>query len=55
MIERIVSLHALDEIEAETDKDTVDFYRLCGFTITSLGEPYPGTERFLCVKKAKLS
>jgi ribosomal protein S18 acetylase RimI-like enzyme len=35
-------------ITAETDKDAVDFYRKYGFGITSLGEKYPGVERFLC-------
>ena len=33
---------------AETDRDAVDFYRSCGFTIESLGEKYPRIERFLC-------
>lgn len=32
----------------ETDKDAVDFYKKMGFTITSLGEKYPGLERFKC-------
>lgn len=35
-------------IYAETDNDAVDFYRKYGFEITSLGEKYPGVERFLC-------
>ncbi len=35
-------------ISAETDKDGVDFYRKYGFMITSLGEKYPGVERFQC-------
>lgn len=35
-------------IIAETDKDAVDFYRKCGFKITSIGERFPGVERFLC-------
>ena len=33
---------------AETDKDAVDFYRKLGFSVTSLGEKYPGVERFHC-------
>lgn len=33
---------------AETDEEAVEFYRRIGFTIESLGEKYPGTERFLC-------
>ncbi|MGE7914625.1 GNAT family N-acetyltransferase [Lysinibacillus xylanilyticus] len=35
-------------IMAETDHEAVDFYRRYGFFITSLGEKYPGVERFLC-------
>ncbi|MDN9012761.1 GNAT family N-acetyltransferase [Brevibacillus laterosporus] len=35
-------------IYAETDHDAVDFYRNYGFEVTSLGEKYPGVERFLC-------
>lgn len=47
-------LHLLDaadpeRIEAETDEDGVNFYRSIGFTVHSLGEKYPGTERFRCV------
>lgn len=33
---------------AETDGDGVGFYRRCGFDIFSLGELYPGVERFRC-------
>lgn len=33
---------------AETDEDTVEFYRHIGFQIESLGEVSPGTERFRC-------
>ncbi len=35
-------------VQAETDKDAVDFYASLGFTITSLGEKYRGVERFDC-------
>ncbi|CAI6029592.1 GNAT family N-acetyltransferase [Cohnella sp. JJ-181] len=38
-----------DRIEAETDEDGVNFYRSIGFTVHSLGEKYPGVERYLCV------
>jgi len=34
---------------AETDEEAVDFYRNIGFEIESLGESYPGVERFKCV------
>lgn len=35
-------------IVAETDSEAVDFYRSLGFEIMSLGEKYPGVERFWC-------
>lgn len=37
------------KIIAETDQDAVGFYRKVGFEIHSLGEKYPGVERFQCV------
>ncbi len=37
-------------LSAETDKEGVEFYKACGFTIESLGELYPRTERFKCTK-----
>lgn len=33
-------------IVAETDRDGVEFYAAIGFAVTSLGEKYPGVERF---------
>lgn len=33
---------------AETDEEAVEFYRSIGFIIESLGEKYPGVERFRC-------
>jgi ribosomal protein S18 acetylase RimI-like enzyme len=42
------------EVHAETDLDAVDFYRSIGFVITSLGEKYPGAERFKCIYKTKM-
>ena len=35
-------------ITAETHEDAVQFYRNVGFVIRSLGEKYPGVERFQC-------
>lgn len=40
-------------IVAETDEDTINFYRSIGFTIESLGEKYPGVERFKCTYEAE--
>ena len=34
---------------AETDDDAVGFYRRCGFSVTSLGEKYPGIIRYRCI------
>ncbi len=39
------------ELKAETDKDGIGFYKACGFKVESLGELYPGTERFKCCKQ----
>jgi ribosomal protein S18 acetylase RimI-like enzyme len=49
MIQFVLHHHALKRITAETDIEAVDFYRKFGFTIISLGEKYPGVERFQCV------
>jgi len=38
----------LRALEAETDADAVEFYRAIGFAVESLGERYPGAERFRC-------
>ncbi|RTE09758.1 GNAT family N-acetyltransferase [Paenibacillus whitsoniae] len=35
-------------IQVETDEEAVEFYRSVGFVVRSLGEKYPGVERFLC-------
>ncbi|WNQ11925.1 GNAT family N-acetyltransferase [Paenibacillus aurantius] len=41
------------EMVAETDEDAVDFYRSTGFIVVSLGENYPGAERFRCIYRAE--
>jgi ribosomal protein S18 acetylase RimI-like enzyme len=33
---------------AETHRDAVAFYRACGFSVQSVGERFPGVERFSC-------
>ncbi|HET7580162.1 MAG TPA: GNAT family N-acetyltransferase, partial [Bacillales bacterium] len=48
MISDIIQSFSLHEIYAETDRDAVEFYRKIGFVATSLGDKYPGVERFLC-------
>lgn len=35
-------------VTARTDAEAVDFYQRCGFSVRSLGEVYPGVERFEC-------
>lgn len=48
MIEQLQKQYGFHHLKAETDHDAVGFYRRCGFSIESLGELYPGTERFGC-------
>lgn len=48
MINKFVALEKPTELVAETDNDAVGFYRRYGFSIRSLGEKYPGVERFHC-------
>lgn len=50
MMEETIRRHSPKEIFAETDRDAVAFYRKTGFHIKSLGEKYPGRERFYCAK-----
>lgn len=42
-------------VHAETDNDAVDFYSRLGFSVTSLGEKYPGVERFACSRLVSTS
>lgn len=48
MIDELLLLENLTQLTAETDRDAVEFYRRYGFEIQSLGEKYPGVERFYC-------
>ncbi|MFF2754900.1 GNAT family N-acetyltransferase [Psychrobacillus sp. NPDC058041] len=48
MIKFVCNKHSLSSIKAETDNEAVKFYEKNGFNITSLGEKYPGIERFFC-------
>ncbi|KWX76106.1 GNAT family N-acetyltransferase [Paenibacillus jilunlii] len=49
MVEELRRCKGNDMLRAETDLDGVGFYRKSGFVVTSLGEKYPGVERFNCV------
>jgi ribosomal protein S18 acetylase RimI-like enzyme len=51
MVESVLKRHHLTVLEAETDAEAVGFYQACGFSVRSLGEKYPGVERFLCEKR----
>ena len=48
LIDAAVALESPREVQAETDHDAVEFYEHYGFSIQSLGEKYPGVERFQC-------
>jgi ribosomal protein S18 acetylase RimI-like enzyme len=48
MLNDLIEQFALRTLTADTDADAVGFYRRCGFTVESLGELYPGVERFRC-------
>ncbi len=49
MIMEYIRLNTSSELTAETDREAVGFYEQMGFEITSLGEKYPGVERFRCI------
>lgn len=48
MLDTILKSFSFNHLVAETDQDAVNFYCKYGFHITSLGEKYPGIERFNC-------
>ncbi|RAP73584.1 GNAT family N-acetyltransferase [Paenibacillus montanisoli] len=48
MILELLELEKPSTLQAETDEEAADFYRSSRFTVESLGEKYPGTERFKC-------
>ncbi len=48
MIRNVCRMLSLTGLTAETDREAVGFYRKIGFRIRSLGEKYPGVERFDC-------
>lgn len=49
LIDHLIRAEGDPIIEAETDGDAVGFYHSLGFRIRSLGEKYPGIERFRCI------
>ena len=52
MVQALKLRHPGVTLYAETDRDGVRFYARCGFQVRSLGEKYPGVERFECVLPA---
>jgi hypothetical protein len=48
MVDHVLESHSLDVLSAETDADGLGFYKRLGFSVQSLGDKYPGTERFWC-------
>ncbi|MBA2175190.1 GNAT family N-acetyltransferase [Halobacillus locisalis] len=48
MIKAVMMENPAAGIVAETDREAIQFYEKCGFEVTSLGEKYPGVERFKC-------
>ncbi len=48
LLVELIEMKKPNRLFAETDQDAVDFYRNVGFTVVSLGEKYPGVERFEC-------
>jgi ribosomal protein S18 acetylase RimI-like enzyme len=53
MIAEISGWEQVELLKAETDQDAVGFYSKAGFEIHSLGEKYPGVERFECVLRTR--
>lgn len=49
MIDHLINVYKPSAISAETDREAVGFYENYGFNIESLGEKYPGVERFYCL------
>lgn len=50
----LLTLKKPDRIVAETDEETVDFYRSIGFTVFGMGEKTPGVERYRCEYEAEI-
>ena len=48
MLDHIRDHFQLENVTAVTDSDAVGFWLRCGFNVESLGEQYPGVERFNC-------
>ncbi|WP_150273439.1 GNAT family N-acetyltransferase [Paenibacillus tepidiphilus] len=49
IIQELAGCPGMISLRAETDREAVGFYRSAGFAVVSLGEKYPGVERFECM------
>lgn len=52
LIGQLIASHSLVELYAETHAGATQFYESRGFSVASLGELYPGVERFSCTWRA---
>jgi ribosomal protein S18 acetylase RimI-like enzyme len=50
LISHVAKILELEELEAETDQDAVDFYCACGFETREIESHYTGIRRFRCRK-----
>ena len=50
LIEYATVMLNLTNIEAETDKDALGFYKACGFEAREISSQWPGVQRFRCSK-----
>jgi len=48
LLQRLIGELHLEVVSAETDDDSVGFYRSAGFSTESLGERHPGVIRYRC-------
>lgn len=48
MLQYVINKYQPKTIFAETDDDSVGFYKKCGFTTKILRNKYPETVRYLC-------
>jgi ribosomal protein S18 acetylase RimI-like enzyme len=53
MLRQLSNELKLEWLIAETDSDALGFYQQCGFDVESLGELYPGVERFRCTLRLR--
>jgi ribosomal protein S18 acetylase RimI-like enzyme len=50
LINEVMALLSLTSVGLETDQDTVNFYRACGFTAVEIPSKWQGVHRFRCIK-----